>query len=87
MRPQPAAIMCGTTAWQQSKVPVRLTAKMRCQTLRSDVEELLETVHPGTVDQNRGRPQLVDDVLDGGVDGGTVGDVRASARWRGHRRR
>ena len=29
IRPHPSSIMSGTTAWQQSKVPVRLTARMR----------------------------------------------------------
>src|SRR5436305_2712062 len=29
IRPQPASIMSGTTAWQQSNVPVRLTARIR----------------------------------------------------------
>src|SRR5438270_2149246 len=34
MRPQPSSSMSGTTAWQQLKVPVRLTARIRFQSSR-----------------------------------------------------
>ena len=31
MRPQPASIMSGSTAWKQWKTPLRLTSIIRCQ--------------------------------------------------------
>ena len=35
MRPQPASIMSGSTAWMQWKTPLRLTSMTRCH--RSNV--------------------------------------------------
>ena len=33
IRPHPASIMSGSTAWMQWKTPLRLTSMTRCQTL------------------------------------------------------
>ena len=44
MRPQPASIMSGSTAWMQWKTPLRLTSMTFCQSLEGDVDEALEAV-------------------------------------------
>ena len=79
MRPQPAAIMSGTTAWQQWNVPVRLTSRMRFQVSALDLEERAEAVETGVVDEHGGGTQTRPHLGDRGVEAGTVGDVHGQA--------
>ena len=58
MRPQPASIMSGSTAWMQWKTPLRLTSITRCQSSNVRSVNRLNFVEPGGVDQNRHRPEL-----------------------------
>ena len=79
MRPHPAAIMSGTTAWQQSKVPIRLTVDDLLQFVTLDLEELLERRDAGVVHDDRGRADAVAELGDRRVDAGPVGDVDGKA--------
>ena len=53
MRPQPASSMSGTTAWQQSNVPVRFTARMRFHVSIVIDRNGIEPVESGAVHEDR----------------------------------
>ena len=53
MRPQPASIMSGTTAWQQWNVPVRLTSRIRFHFSAVIDRNGPKPVDAGVVDQDR----------------------------------
>jgi hypothetical protein len=58
MRPHFSSSMSGTTAWQQSNVPVRLTAMMRFQTSAVILRNELKPSIPALLTKMVGRPTL-----------------------------
>ena len=58
MRPQPASIMSGSTAWMQWKTPLRLTSMTCCQSSNVRSVKRLKRSSPGGVDQDGDRTEL-----------------------------
>ena len=75
MRPHPASIMSGTTAWRQWKVPVRLTAIIRSHAAASISRKPANPSMPALVTMIPIGPKAVADLVERGVDGGPVTDV------------
>ena len=75
MRPQPASIMSGRTAWMQWKTPLRLTSMTRCQRSNDDVVERLEASRPAALTRIGHRPELGANAGQCLVDLGAVRDV------------
>ena len=62
MRPHPSSIMSGTTAWQQSNVPVRLTAMMRFHFSAVILRNGSKPSSPALFTRMVGRPKLLPDL-------------------------
>ena len=80
MRPQPASIMSGTTAWQQSNVPIRFTAITRWKRLRARSRGTSRTARcPRCSPRIVAAPRPIPHLGDRGVDPRPVGDVDGQA--------
>ena len=80
MRPQPASIMSGRTAWQQLNVPVRFTARMRCHFSAVMLRNRSNPSSPALLTRTVGPADAGPHLVDSGVDLRPVGHVDRDAR-------
>ena len=73
-----ASSMSGSAAWVQRKVPVRLTASMRCQSVERGLGERGALGLAGVVDQDADRPAPLARLREARLDRRCVGDVAAT---------